>query len=121
MKHKPKQQAVKPLPDVPERAPRSDHDLATPRPWAHYRNEADSRITIYTEAGLSGRDVAVTSTQSIPGAEKANAALIVRAVNAHAELIESLRTIIKDNSCVRRLGCPECTAREAILAAGEEV
>lgn len=34
-------------------------------------------------------------------------------------LIKALYQIQKDNPCVRRLGCPDCTAHEALKAIGE--
>jgi len=74
-----------------------DTDRATPRPWVvEHDGESDER-TYFPVITFEARNIAVVEAYYGDGA--ANAALIVRAVNAHDALVEDLEYIV-DAACL---------------------
>ena len=68
---------------------------ATPRPWMHYDDTDAAGKTGRHEIVATGKTVArIYRTAGSEVEDAANAALIVRAVNCHDELVAALRDII---------------------------
>jgi hypothetical protein len=70
--------------------PMTDHSKATPRPWICNQYDADSPVTIQSTTGKWVCKISSTGNWAKQSQDtvKANAALIVEAVNNHDRLVE---------------------------------
>ena len=106
-----------------------DTSKSTPRPWK-VRAPKPARYPDYTVETIDGHYVASVSIMADNPAH-ANAALIVRAVNCHDELVAALQLVLDaypEHACfatgpmtgdaIRDLvACPGCAADRAVRAA----
>lgn len=65
-------------------------DKATPRPWAIEKVKGFDKKLVYCK--INGANV---YKSSVAGTDEANAELIVRAVNAHQDLVEALKMLVR--------------------------
>jgi hypothetical protein len=91
------------------------HEVATPRPWQHEQNAVKAGPVLIATASTERDNYA------------ANAALIVRAVNAHDGLVEALRTLANNKLSDHNCGSVELAGKRvrnialaALRAAGVE-
>lgn len=88
----------------------NQNDKATARPW-HVAHTEETRDTVSSYAGqvatISGRMGSVKANE-----REANAALIVEAVNSHAELLVALEKIV----CLGGTSAETAIARAAIAS-----
>ena len=97
-----------------------DTDRATPRPWAvEHDGESDER-TCFPVITFEARNIAVVEAYYGDGA--ANAALIVRAVNAHEALVTACEAGLADLTGPQTLTKKQaCDLLRAALALAHEV
>ena len=124
----PVRQAVKPSP-LPSQVEAGPHN-PTQTPWAvKFGHGAPWIVGPDYREGAGMGPICRMDRDYVPDTEHANSEFIVRAVNAHAGLVEALRAVTEaladESPCVNEVGTPVhdalILARVALRAAGEEV